>query len=1125
MCSECWCLRCSERNKSQNTSLGEQHETLLSKEASKATCCKYSTRRQTFNIRQNNASSQHDTIYHNACNINTTQIKTNQSPEGFKSGEAGPNSLPSPSKYKRFRAAVQYTLSRSQKNYKNDGIKTSDKLGARLNYLAYRRAAYRLFNSDVKALSTSRRQIKSVCKSMAENYQRQVCSVSGQKRVSPRMGSKPASFIKQDSVHSTLSADRVVETRSSRYVGEKCNSGSVQSRSRSLFNFLPGSKERHGQNEACHQFERPQQVCPHSDIQNALSAIRAENDKRKQLVGIHRPAGRVLSCTDESERLQIPQVCISRPGIRVQGSTLRSFNRTESVYQNTSSGDRLPSSTRHSYLSIPRRLPVGGKESSGSKKCNRVHFEDITRFRIHDKLQKVTSFSDSEIDFSGYGNRHTEINGFSTQPESREISTVHPDLSPCREIQISSRISEIDRSDGFNTPNGAKSQTVHETLPDISKCILEQESPGFEPQNCDPPQISLFNQVVVQSSDIIVRSSVSTEETVNISDNRRIHDSLGCSLSENVSSRQMEPTPTDSPYKSTGIIGSVESFAGFSPLREEQCSSDSDGQYVSPTLHQQLGWHSVSSPLPDDLGHDAMVYDTQHRSPGISHSRERQCVGRQTVSPSSQSHRMVTERSHSNQTVSVMGGSKDRSFCNPSEHQDSRFLLSTASPTSMEYGCFESELEQPFRVCVPSISHTSQGFTEGTSGQSNSHPDCSELVQERMVPTSSRSCSGLSPEASPHSGSDFSGTGYSSTFEPSSPGFDGLEGERSQLLARGLSEETVQTCLTATSSNTRKTYSGGWRDFAKWCEQNDTDPHTATVHMILNYLQSLFDKGLSYNTVSTRACSIAAEHLHFKRKLRSPEALRNLPIVKTFFKGAMVKFPPVKDLVPSWDLPLVLDALSKHPFEPLEDISLRLLTIKTAFLVAMASAYRTCELKAFNRSPLLCTRSARGIVLRIDKTVRPKVVKSENFARSVEFVPLTSDEDPIQHLLAVCVCRALNRYIEVTQPILQDGCTQLFVTYQKGRAGKPAAKLTIAHWIKLCIQEAYHHQGLPLPSVQAHSTRKQSTSWADLKNISIQDICQQATWASANVFVKHYKLNIANSVSARHAQAVLSASH
>ena len=48
--------------------------------------------------------------------------------------------------------------------------------------------------------------------------------------------------------------------------------------------------------------------------------------------------------------------------------------------------------------------------------------------------------------------------------------------------------------------------------------------------------------------------------------------------------------------------------------------------------------------------------------------------------------------------------------------------------------------------------------------------------------------------------------------------------------------------------------------------------------------------------------------------------------------------PRVTPVLPQWDLGIVLEALSPH--EPLREASLKHLTLKTVFLLAMASAGR-----------------------------------------------------------------------------------------------------------------------------------------------------------------------------------------
>ena len=56
--------------------------------------------------------------------------------------------------------------------------------------------------------------------------------------------------------------------------------------------------------------------------------------------------------------------------------------------------------------------------------------------------------------------------------------------------------------------------------------------------------------------------------------------------------------------------------------------------------------------------------------------------------------------------------------------------------------------------------------------------------------------------------------------------------------------------------------------------------------------------------------------------------------------------PRLTPVLPQWDLGIVQEALSKPPYEPLREASLKHFTLKTVFLLAMASAGRHCELQA-----------------------------------------------------------------------------------------------------------------------------------------------------------------------------------
>ena len=57
--------------------------------------------------------------------------------------------------------------------------------------------------------------------------------------------------------------------------------------------------------------------------------------------------------------------------------------------------------------------------------------------------------------------------------------------------------------------------------------------------------------------------------------------------------------------------------------------------------------------------------------------------------------------------------------------------------------------------------------------------------------------------------------------------------------------------------------------------------------------------------------------------------------------------PRLTPFLPQWDLGIVPEALSKPPYEPLREASLKHLTLKTVFLLAMASGGRRSKLQAF----------------------------------------------------------------------------------------------------------------------------------------------------------------------------------
>ncbi|KAL0173005.1 hypothetical protein M9458_033316, partial [Cirrhinus mrigala] len=174
----------------------------------------------------------------------------------------------------------------------------------------------------------------------------------------------------------------------------------------------------------------------------------------------------------------------------------------------------------------------------------------------------------------------------------------------------------------------------------------------------------------------------------------------------------------------------------------------------------------------------------------------------------------------------------------------------------------------------------------------------------------------------------------------------GVASEGAHLLASGLSTEVVETILQSRASSTRKLYALKWKLFTSWCGRHQQDPVNCPVGSVLEFLQDRLSAGLTHSPLKVYVAAIAAYHA----PLGGLSVGKN-PLVTRFLRGALRLRPPVRPRVPSWDLSVVLEALCLPPFEPIEEISDRHLSIKTVLLLALSSLKRVGDLQALSVAP------------------------------------------------------------------------------------------------------------------------------------------------------------------------------
>ncbi|KAI2642984.1 enzymatic polyprotein [Labeo rohita] len=304
---------------------------------------------------------------------------------------------------------------------------------------------------------------------------------------------------------------------------------------------------------------------------------------------------------------------------------------------------------------------------------------------------------------------------------------------------------------------------------------------------------------------------------------------------------------------------------------------------------------------------------------------------------------------------------------------------------------------------------------------------------------------------------------------------------------------------------TRKLYALKWKLFTSWCGHRQQDPVNCPVGTVLEFLQDRFSAGLAHSTLRVYVAAIAAYHAPL-----GGLSVGKDPLIVRFLHGALRLRSPVRPRVPTWDLAVVLEALCRLPFEPIEESSDHHLSVKTVLLLALTSLKRVGDRQALSVAPshlefapgmakaFLYPRL--GYVPKVPSSApRPVVLQA--------FCPPPFREPDQQKLNCMCPVRALDTYVH--RAALWRKSDQLFVCYGPPKRGLPASKHSLSRRIVDAISLAYEFSGLPSPlGVKAHSTRAISFSKAFMSGVPMQDICDAAGWSTPLTFVRFYDLDL-----------------
>ena len=193
--------------------------------------------------------------------------------------------------------------------------------------------------------------------------------------------------------------------------------------------------------------------------------------------------------------------------------------------------------------------------------------------------------------------------------------------------------------------------------------------------------------------------------------------------------------------------------------------------------------------------------------------------------------------------------------------------------------------------------------------------------------------------------------------------------------------------------------------------------------------------------------------------------------------------------------------LNSSHFEPLSQASLRALSQKALFLLALATAKQVGELQALSSVTFVGLDACLSYISQF-------VAKSESLTHSIlrSFLvkSLSDFAAGLDTDLHLCPVRALRIYLDRTRS-LSPLRRRLFVSPR--RPTRAMSKNAVSFFLR----EVIHAAGASRPevgSVRAHEVRIVSTSVAFHRNWSVSSVLESATWSSSSVFSSFYLRDI-----------------
>jgi len=175
----------------------------------------------------------------------------------------------------------------------------------------------------------------------------------------------------------------------------------------------------------------------------------------------------------------------------------------------------------------------------------------------------------------------------------------------------------------------------------------------------------------------------------------------------------------------------------------------------------------------------------------------------------------------------------------------------------------------------------------------------------------------------------------------------GMQSIWASLRQRNVSSEAATIIMQSWADSSLKHYKPHLQAWFQLCTKWKVNPYNPPLDKVLDYLTTLYARGLKYDSINTAKSKISA--------IVEPSnsvTLANQPLISRFIRGVFRSRPPVPRYESTWDAQIVLSHLGS--FAVASELNLKDLTQTLVMLMALVSAQRTQSLYLLDLNFMKC---------------------------------------------------------------------------------------------------------------------------------------------------------------------------